>query len=256
MVALLAFLATALSTLFFEALLVRWTRRRRPHDAAWATAMAMFALASAAFAVGASTGWDEGTFRAFYLFGAVLNVPWLALGTGFLLAPRVASRARSGVLVFSGLAAGVVLAAPVEGVAAGSAIPEGRELFDAFPRVLAAIGSGGGALVVLAGAAWSAWRDLRPGSRRALRAGANALIAAGTLVLSAGGLLEGVFGGEDEAFAVTLVAGVGLLYGGFLAAGAAGATGEGVSQMSSRRTSLPPSPRGSASTNSIAEGAL
>lgn len=218
MVALLAFLATAISTVFGERVFVRWTRRRRPYDGAWAVALAFFTLASAAFAVGASTGWDAGTFRAFYLFGAVLNVPWLALGTLALLAPGAARRARTGLLLFTGLAAGVVLAAPIEGAVPANAIPEGRELFDALPRVLAAAGSGVGALVVLSGAVWSAWRYLAGRERDPRRAGANALIAAGTLVLSAGGLLEGVFGGEDEAFAVTLTAGIAVIYLGFLVA--------------------------------------
>ena len=33
-------------------------------------------------------GWSGPTFRVFYLFGAILNVPWLALGTVYLLAGR------------------------------------------------------------------------------------------------------------------------------------------------------------------------
>lgn len=218
MVALLAFLATAISTLFFEVVFVRWTRRRRPYDGAWAVALSLFALASAAFAVGASTGWDAGTFRAFYLFGAVINVPWLALGTLYLLAPAVAARVRTGLVLFTGVAAGAVLMAPIDGVIPDTTIPEGRELFDAFPRVLAAIGSGAGALVVLGGAVWSIWRYLSRQDRDARRAGANSLIAAGTLVLSAGGLLEGVFGGDDKAFAGTLVAGIAVIYLGFVVA--------------------------------------
>ena len=82
----LAFVATAVSSLFAQAMLVRYTRDRRPQDRAWALALAMFALASVALATGTSTGWDKGTFRVFYLFGAVLDVPWLALGTVYLLA--------------------------------------------------------------------------------------------------------------------------------------------------------------------------
>ena len=46
---------------------------------------------------------------------------------------------------------------------------------------------------------------------------ANLLIAAGTLVLSAGGLLNSVLD-EMEAFAVTLVAGITVLFVGFLVA--------------------------------------
>ena len=81
MVAGLAFVATAVATLFAEATFKRWRQGRRPHEAAWTVALALFALASAALATGASTGWDRGVFRVFYLLGAVLNVPWLALGT-------------------------------------------------------------------------------------------------------------------------------------------------------------------------------
>ena len=40
---------------------------------------------SAALWYGATAGGDEVTFRLFYLFGAVLNVPFLALGTVYLL---------------------------------------------------------------------------------------------------------------------------------------------------------------------------
>ena len=46
---------------------------------------------------------------------------------------------------------------------------------------------------------------------------ANLLIAAGTLMLSAGGLLNSVLD-EMEAFAVTLVAGITVLFVGFLVA--------------------------------------
>jgi hypothetical protein len=48
-------------------------------------------------------------------------------------------------------------------------------------------------------------------------AAANGLIAAGTLVLSGGGLLQGVVG-HDEAFAVSLAAGITVIYAGFLVA--------------------------------------
>ena len=91
MVAGLAFLATAVATVFAQATAVRWSRTRAPHQGAWTFALALFALASAALATGASTGWD-GTFRVFYLLGAVLNVPWLALGTVYLLLGRRSRR--------------------------------------------------------------------------------------------------------------------------------------------------------------------
>src|SRR5689334_6513701 len=103
MVAGLAFLATAIATVFAQATGVRWSRTRAPHQGAWTFALALFALASAALATGAATGWDEGTFRVFYLLGAVLNVPWLALGTIYLLfGTGLGKRVKAGLLVFTG----------------------------------------------------------------------------------------------------------------------------------------------------------
>jgi hypothetical protein len=232
-----AFLATAIATVFWEAMLVRYTQRRRPHEGAWTAALAMFVAASAALAVGASTTWDGRTFRVFYLFGAVLNVPWRALGTLYLLAPaKVARTARSVLLVFSGFAAGVVFTARIHGTIPPTGIPSGHDHFPALPRVLAAVGSGLGATVVIVGAVWSAGRLLThrprpsgatsatsasgvggadaqvPGARRL--AGANGAIALGTLVLSAGGLAQGLVG-EDEGFVLTLVVGIAVIYAGF-----------------------------------------
>ena len=230
MVAGLAFLATAVATLFAEATFKRWRQGRRPHEAAWTVALALFALASAALATGASTGWDRGVFRVFYLLGAVLNVPWLALGTIYLLLGERAGRRVRAVLVFvSGLAAGVLLTAPMSGKVVGSrTIPVGKDVFGVFPRVLAGVGSGLGAMVVFGGAAWSAVRfaraargrmaSPRPGGPPPGRmAAANALIALGTLVLSGGGTLQGVLG-HDEAFTTSLAAGIAVIYAGFLVA--------------------------------------
>ena len=224
MVAGLAFLATAVATLFAEATFKRWRQKRRPHEAAWTVALALFALASAALATGASTGWDRGVFRAFYLLGAVLNVPWLALGTVYLLGgERAGRRVRAVLVFFSGLATGVLLTAPMTRNVTGSpTIPVGKEVFAVFPRVLAAAGSGLGALVVFGGAAWSAVRFARARAAGTGRTGgrmaaANVLIALGTLVLSGGGTLQGVLG-HDEAFTLSLATGIAVIYAGFLIA--------------------------------------
>jgi len=53
MVAGLAFLATAVATLFAQATGVRYSRSKAPHQGAWTFALALFALASAALATAA-----------------------------------------------------------------------------------------------------------------------------------------------------------------------------------------------------------
>lgn len=219
MVVGLAFLATAVATVFAQATLARATRLHRPQDRVWTIALAMFAFASAALATGVSTGWDNGTFRVFYLLGGVLSVPWLALGTVYLLGrPRVGKRTERILVFLSGLAAGVILAAPMQPVR-GTDIPVGADVFGVFPRVLVAAGSGIGATVIVVGALWSAARyararDVRGHGARAL---ANVLIALGTLILSSGGLIQG-FAGKDEAFTLSLALGISVIYSGFLVA--------------------------------------
>jgi hypothetical protein len=272
MVAGLAFVATAVATVFAQATAVRWSRSRAPHQGAWTFALALFALASAALATGASTGWDEGTFRAFYLLGAILNVPWLALGTIYLLAGRhLGDRVKASLLVFTGLAIGVMLSTPIHGTIDPDTIPVGKDHLDALPRALAGIGSGVGALVVFAGAAWSAVRFARRrGPNTGRLAAGNALIALGTLVLSSGGLLQGVVG-HDESFALSLAIGITILYAGFVVASGPtprpavdldaqldedSADSDGALSESARRNNLPANERGNTSDTSTRVGSL
>jgi len=215
-----ALVALALAMCTYE----RWLAARRPHELAWTVSLAMFFVGAAALWFGAANGWDDATFRVFYLFGAVVNVPFLALGTVYLLGDRrLADRWAAAVALASAFAAGVVLEAPLHGTIPPDRLPRGSEVFGALPRVFAAVASGAGAIVVLAGAVWSAWRfwrrrrvgsSLVPAGRLA---GANLLIAAGTLVLGAGGLFNSVLDAM-EAFALTLLVGIGLIFAGFLVA--------------------------------------
>ena len=224
--AALAAATTLVAVAFSLSTLDRWLRRRRAHEQAWTVSLALFALGSAALWWAESAGWSLGAFRVFYLAGAVLNVPWLALGTVYLLAgPVVGDRVRGWLVLLSGLAAGIVLFAPTRTGVHGGDLPTGKDVFGVAPRVLAAVGSGVAALVIIVGALWSAWRVWRGrvpslgavrtvAAPRRLVAG-NVLIAVGTLVLSASGTLAGRLG-KDRAFTVTLLVGICVLFAGFL----------------------------------------
>jgi hypothetical protein len=206
--ALLA-LAFALSTL------ERWIDRRKPHEGAWTVALFLFSAASLALWGGAAFGWNGVWFRLFYLFGAIVNVPYLALGTIYLLSPlHVARRVATGVHVFAAFSAGVIVVAPLTGPIVADTLPQGSDVFGPLPRILAAGGSGVASVVIVGGAVWSAVRLARRRSTRRL-AGANALIALGTLILGAGGLLNSVLD-EMDGFAVSLVIGITVLFAGFL----------------------------------------
>ena len=227
--AALAVAATLVAVGFALSTLDRWLRRRRPHDLAWSVSLALFALGAGALWWAQTAGWSLGSFRVFYLAGAVLNVPWLALGTVYLLAGRaIGDRLRWWLVLFSGFSAGTVLFAPTRAGVAGKELPTGKDVFGVAPRVLAAAGSGVAAVVIVSGALWSVYRlsRRREPARSGVRRGAsspgqlvvgNLLIAAGTLVLSASGTLAGRLG-KDRAFSVTLLVGIVVLFAGFLVA--------------------------------------
>jgi hypothetical protein len=227
--AALAAAATLVAISFALSTLDRWLRRGRPHDLAWSVSLALFATGAGALWWAETRGWSLGSFRLFYLCGAVLNVPWLALGTVYLLAGRAAGDVvRWWLVLLSGLSAGVVMFAPTRSTVSGKDLPTGKEVFGVAPRVLAATGSGVAAMVIIVGALWSVYRLVRrrspamrgvhrsaPSSAR-LVAG-NLLIATGTLVLSASGTVAGRLG-KDRAFAITLLIGIAVLFVGFLVA--------------------------------------
>jgi MFS family permease len=209
--------AALVSALFALRLLRDWRSRRRAHLACWGLALAMFAVASGAAAIGMLTGWPPAAFRIYYLFGAILNVPFLALGTLHLLAPpRVARVATAVVLLLTLSATLAVAGAELNTTGLETAgIPSGAEVMPEGPRTLSRLYSFTGFLIVVAGALWSAWKLARapePALRRL--AGANTLIALGTFVVAvASGFARY---GQGAIFAVGLLAGVGLMFLGFL----------------------------------------
>ena len=70
-------LAAALVAASFTASLARrFPERRSPAIALWAMALAMYAVGCLALAVGVARGFDPSTFRLYWIFGAVLNVPF------------------------------------------------------------------------------------------------------------------------------------------------------------------------------------
>jgi hypothetical protein len=225
--------ATLVAVAFALSTFDRWDRKRRAHELAWTVSLALFAVGAGALWWAESRGWSLASFRVFFVAGAVLNVPWLALGTVYLLAGEaVGHRVRSWLIGLSGLSVGIVLFAPTRAPATGRELPTGTDVFGVAPRVLAGVGSGVAAVVIIAGAIWSAIRVLRHRSpalgavrRTPVAAGrlvaGNLLIAAGTLVLSASGTLAGRLG-KDRAFALTLVAGIVVLFAGFVVASTPG----------------------------------
>jgi hypothetical protein len=200
--ALLAFGAALLALRLAGLLAGRARERRAPHLTAWSAGLAAYALGAAAIAWGASAGWNDGVFRAYYLFGGLLTAVLLGagslLGAGIRIAGPVA-------LVYTGLAIGIALAVPLEAPVAGTSIPEAQEHLELFPaRILAIVGNVAGSLALVV----IALRGLR---RRPV---GNTLLLAGFAVAAAGSALAGLGAAETAAF---VAAGATLLYAGTIA---------------------------------------
>ena len=209
--------AAVVSAVFAGLVGAAWWRRRRPHLAAWAVALAMFALASAAAAIGVLDRWTPAWFRVYYLLGAIVNVPVLAVGTIYLLAPRALARAAAVIVCLASLGAGIeVWEADVRAAALRTeGIPRGSRAVSSEVRALARVYSFAGFFVVAGGALWSAARLGRTGQEPLRRlAVANGLIAAGTVVVALGSGFA--FYGRGLPFAIGLFAGVCLMFVGFL----------------------------------------
>ena len=210
---LLPAVATAASAAFAVAVLRQYAARRRPYQLAWGVALAMFAVASLALTVGVAAGWTPLGFKTYYLFGAMVNVPWLALGTVYLLAGTLARRAYLAGLALFTAASTVLLALAEVGTAdLAGRVPEGKAFLPVPVRVLAVLGNSVGTVVVVGGAVAS---GLALRHRRELRSRfeGNLLVALGVLLAASGGVFA--FLDRSDKLAAGLALGASVMYVGF-----------------------------------------
>jgi len=210
--ALISLLA-ALAASGFAVDLYRGARAKpRPHVTAYAAGMACFALATWALFLGVTIGWSGPVYKVFFLFGAVINIPVLATGSLFLVIGRRTGRfALALLLPFSAWTALVILPAALTSLPA-EGVPRGSETFVVgAPPIMAAIGGGVGATVLIGLALVSVVRFWR--KDRSIVFG-NALIVAGTLSAASGGSMLALTG-EEWGFAASLLAAATLIWVGY-----------------------------------------
>ena len=212
--------AAAVALVFAVALMRQYLRRRRTYQALWAIALLMYAVASFEVFLGVLNGWSPAGFRVYWALGAVLNVPFLALGELALLVRNRAVRWALYVLLafITAYTIAVVRTAPVSTAALHQQLPSGKEVFGAgspahrLPQVISIPAY----LVLVGGASWSAWRMRgRPELRD--RFWGTLLIAAGATLIAGFGSAFAAFG-KLAPFALALLAGIAVMFLGFLRA--------------------------------------
>lgn len=209
---LLPSLAAVVALVFSFELARQFRRRRRPHALAWALALMLFGVASAMVGVGVTAGWSPAVFGTYWVAGALLNVPLLAMGQLMLLDPRraVLYWTLAGVFAVWSLAFTVMAGFDAQALATASAqraIPLGKNVLGGTAAYRLVGPFNATFLIVVVGSIWSAVRSRRWGVL---------LIALGTTVAAVGSSAVGA--GRDFLFSVLLAAGVSIMYVGFRAA--------------------------------------
>lgn len=195
----------------FSVATFRASRQRGAALRVWSVALAQFAIGSAALTWGIAFGWTSSVYRVFYLFGAVLNVGWLGLGTLWLVWYRSAAAAATVILTLVSVWVALVvsradLLPQAVGAFSGHELPAARDVMPVLARNLSRWFSIAGSVVVLAGL----------GMSLALKRNVVGLwlLAAGVVV--AGVSSEFARAGYVTVFSVGLAAGIGLMYTGFV----------------------------------------
>lgn len=206
--------ATVVAGAFALSLGRQYARRRRPHALAWCVALALFGVGTAAIALGIGAGWHPSVFAVYWLSGALLTVPFLAVGQLHLLAPRQAVLWWTVAGLFTVWALFAVGSNPMDVGALRAAdarggIPIGADVYGEDGLAVALLRPANyAAVIVVAGSLWSGVRTRRWGVL---------LIALG--VVLAGASFAFVRAGRGELVSVFLAVGVTTMYAGFLAAG-------------------------------------
>jgi hypothetical protein len=192
----------------FAAVVARqYLGHRKSYQAIWAIALAMFAVAAFFETAGQAAGWSDATYKGYYLFGGLLNVGWLGLGSLLLLTSPGAGRIVTIVMVVISIIALVaVLMSHTDHNLLKAQVPA-RGAIDV-PVILPLITNLGGSLLLIGGAAWSAWKAARAGApvNRVL---GLAVLAAGAFIVAGGhsyAQTRGVYAAQPLSEALGIVA--------------------------------------------------
>lgn len=214
-------IAAVVSGLFAAALVVRARRSGGLHLVAWAVAMIAYSIASLTVAAGMGGGWDPTLYRVFWLFGALLNVPWLAAGSIALVGKRALG---IGALALTIVGSAYALVTVIQDSVIASAflqdgIPSSTEAWGAGSRQTTLVNfySIVPYFVVVGIAVWSA-RPRKGVQQPVSRIRGNTWIAIGVTIVAVGGFALRRLDDSGAAFSVALALGVIVMFVGFLMA--------------------------------------
>ena len=179
----------------------------------------MYAAASFCLFLGVLGGWTAAEYRLYWLFGAVLTVPYLAVGELYLLSRdrRVTTAVLILLLFATAFAVARIRTATLDTGALSVDLPKGSEAWagDTFVLDLARYYAFPAYFFLIGGTLWSAWKMRgRPELRD--RFIGTLLIAIGATIVAAGSAFA--LTGNLVGFSITLTTGIAVMFWGFLRA--------------------------------------
>ena len=208
-------IVTTILAVFFSTEIFRRYREHpeRLHLWWWAFGIAVYGVGTFTEATTTLIGWNEPTFRAWYISGALLGGAPLAQGTVYLLLSRRTAHALTGVLVtFVVIASIAVLLSPIDYAQVEAHRLTGRVFAWQWVRAFSPFVNMYAVVFLIGGAILSALRySANPATRH--RVIANVLIAAGAILPGIGGTATRM--GYTEVLYVTELAGLLLTWMGY-----------------------------------------
>ncbi len=212
--------AAAVAFVFAVLLARQYVQRRRSFQLLWAIALLMYAAASLTVAFGALNGWGRFAFELYWVFGAVLNVPFLAVGElQLLVRNRTVDLALDVVLVFLvAYSISVVRGAAYDALALTRELPSGKHVFGVgtpahqLPQWISIPSY----LILVVGALWSAWRMRGRPELRDRFVGTLLIVLGATIIAGFGSAFAAA--GQLAPFSLSLLIGIAVMFWGFLRA--------------------------------------
>ena len=185
----------------------------RLHLLWWAIGIATYGVGTLTEAATTLIGWNEPTFRAWYISGALLGGAPLAQGTVYLLLARRTAHVLTGILLaFVSIASAAVLLSPIDYTQVEAHRLTGRVLEWQWVRAFSPFVNMYAVIFLIGGAILSALRySNNPATRH--RVVANVLIAIGAILPGIGGTATRM--GYTEVLYVTELAGLLLTWAGY-----------------------------------------
>jgi hypothetical protein len=212
--------AAAVAFVFAASLGKRFLDRRQAYLGLWCLSVAMYAVASLAVAAGVGAGWSRTLFELYWILGAVLNVPLLAAGEVLLLSRQrvVEAAVWAALALVTAYTITVTRGAAIDPVAFAQELPSGKDVFGDGSRAygLPQLISIPSYLILVVGAVWSAWRMRGRADLRDRFVGTLLIVVGASITAVAGSAFAAV--GNAPAFSLSLLAGVSVMYAGFLRA--------------------------------------